>query len=161
MTLPTRLKVALASLLVATSTHSFAAEPKFSDGAIYMATLHTQQFDKMLDFYANKLELPIASQNGEFVEFKAQGLRLSLASYNTLNSFLTSPHLQASRRGTGVGVGFKLASKAEVDSLYQLLAEREVELVAPPTAQPWGEYTAFFSDPDGNIHELVADLPKQ
>ena len=33
--------------------------------------------------------------------------------------------------------------------------------VKPPAKMPWGQYTAFFADPEGNIHELFTDLLEQ
>lgn len=42
----------------------------------------------------------------------------------------------------------------------ELLANGAVA-VQPPDDMPWGQRTAFFADPDGNIHELFADLPAE
>jgi len=32
--------------------------------------------------------------------------------------------------------------------------------VHAPADMPWGQHTAMFADPDGNIHEFFADLPQ-
>ena len=80
-----------------------------------------------------------------------------LPSYKAL-AFLPSDSLKQPRQGSGVGIGFKYATAKEVDSTYQQLIDNGAVPISKPTAQAWGEYTAFFADPDGNIHELVCDI---
>ena len=124
---------------------------------IYMATIHTDNFPEMKSFFKDKMKMEIIRDNGEFVEFQSNGLRLSLASHKTLNSFLHYDSLKGKRTGSGIGIGFKYATPAEVDTAYEDLIANGVQGVAKPEQQSWGEYTAFFADPDGNVHELVAD----
>ena len=143
-------------IMCAIATSGFA-NPALKDSQVYMATLHTQQYQQMYDFYSETLQLPVVADNPGFAEFSVNGLRLSIASYEGLDSFLNSPHLKTNRQGSGVGIGFKLESAAAVDELYAQLKSRNVNFVEGPELKPWGEYTAFFSDPDGNIHELVSD----
>ncbi|SDR48091.1 VOC family protein [Pseudovibrio sp. Tun.PSC04-5.I4] len=123
---------------------------------IYMVTIHTANFPTMKAFFEDKMEMEIVMETGEFVEFSSRGIRLSLASYATLGSFLKSDSLTGERVGSAIGVGFKYVSTADVDAAYADLLAKGVVGVAPPKQQVWGEYTAFFADPDGNIHELVA-----
>ena len=125
--------------------------------SIYMVTIHTDNFAKMKNFYQNVMELKITVENGEFVEFEHRGLRLSLASYRAL-SFLSAESLKVKRAGSGVGIGFKYNSKEIVERRYEELVKRGAVAISSPTAQQWGEYTAFFADPDGNVHELVSDI---
>ncbi|WP_085297586.1 VOC family protein [Cognaticolwellia mytili] len=126
-------------------------------GTIYMVTLHTDNYQKMKEFYKNKLEMSIVNEVGEFIEFRTKGMRLSISSKSNLNSFIPTKSLQDKRSGSGVGVGFKYKSSKDVDLTYEKLLKLGVKFVAKPARQPWGEYTAFFSDPDGNVHELVSD----
>lgn len=139
-----------------TSTANSSASSQLT-GTIYMATIHTDNFAAMKTFYEKTLQLKVINESGEFVEFASQGLRLSLASYKAL-SFLPSDSLKQPRQGSGVGIGFKYATAQEVDSAYQNLISNGAVAVSQPTAQAWGEYTAFFADPDGNVHELVSDI---
>lgn len=46
----------------------------------------------------------------------------------------------------------------EVDTCAATLAERGVEIVSPPTDQPFGHRTVFFRDPDGNVLEIYAEI---
>lgn len=127
-----------------------------SPGTIYMVTIHTDNFPQMKAFFADKMGMNVANEQGEFVEFASDGLRLSLASYAVLGSFLDTDHLRVKRQGSGLGIGFQFDTSGEVDDQAAKLDAAGVTIVAKPAEQPWGDYTAFFSDPDGNIHELVA-----
>jgi catechol 2,3-dioxygenase-like lactoylglutathione lyase family enzyme len=46
----------------------------------------------------------------------------------------------------------------EVDECAQALRDKGVELLHPPTDQPWGHRTLFFRDRDGNVLEIYADI---
>lgn len=129
-----------------------------SPGTIYMVTIHTDNFLEMKAFFADKMEMNIANEQGEFVEFQSDGLRISLASYAVLGSFLDTDHLRVKRQGSGLGIGFRFETSREVDDLTAKLDAAGVIIVAKPAEQPWGDYSAFFSDPDGNIHELVTKI---
>lgn len=142
--------------LVSPNQKAIAAQP--SD-TIYMITIHTDNFEKMRLFYEQTMQFRIISESGEFIEFASQGIRLSLVSYNAL-SFLASESLKQKKVGSGLGIGFKFASKQQVDDRYHTLINKGAVPINAPTAQDWGEYTAFFADPDGNIHELVSDIKK-
>ncbi|KZL13561.1 MULTISPECIES: VOC family protein [unclassified Pseudovibrio] len=135
----------------------FAAQAEVLQPTIYMVTIHTANFPEMKTFFKDKMKMELVSDSGEFVEFQSNGLRLSLASHKTLSSFLDSNSLNGKRTGSGLGIGFKYENPEQVDIAYKALLKNGVKGVAEPAQQPWGEYTAFFADPDGNVHELVAD----
>ena len=54
--------------------------------------------------------------------------------------------------GRFLGVSLQVAN---VVAIYEALAERGVEFVAPPERQPWGGIRAHLRDPDGNVLTLV------
>lgn len=41
----------------------------------------------------------------------------------------------------------------DIDSFYQGLIDRSVDIIQPPQVMPWGQRLCFFSDPDGYIWE--------
>jgi catechol 2,3-dioxygenase-like lactoylglutathione lyase family enzyme len=53
-----------------------------------------------------------------------------------------------------VSVG--LAGAAEVDSVHARVVAAGLEIVHPPTDEPWGVRRFFFRDPDGNVINVVA-----
>ncbi len=137
-------------VIVMSATAALAKAPR-----IYMITIHTVNYEEMKNFYENVMDMKIASESEEFTEFSTEGIRLSLVSHKMLSSFLASKNLGQRGKGSGVGIGFRYDSRNEVDGAFMDLKKKGVIVVAEPTLQPWGEYTAFFEDPDGNIHELV------
>jgi lactoylglutathione lyase len=48
----------------------------------------------------------------------------------------------------------------DCDAEYERLKARGVNFIKPPTTQPWGQRTAYFTDPDGNIWEISHFPPK-
>ncbi len=46
----------------------------------------------------------------------------------------------------------------DVDAEYERLAGLGIEVVKPPTTQPWGVRSAWFRDPDGNLLNLAPRL---
>ena len=133
-----------------------SAESPPAPGSINMITLHTDQYADMRRFYSEQLGMTIVSEIGEFVEFASAGIRLTLTSRAGLNTSVPSASLVNPRSGSAVGIGFYYQTAEEVDQAYEYYTSQEVSFVAAPKQQEWGEYTAFFTDPDGNVHELVA-----
>jgi uncharacterized glyoxalase superfamily protein PhnB len=62
------------------------------------------------------------------------------------------------RSGQCFELAFPLGSPAEVDLAYADIISKGAAPVQPPTNMPWNQRTAFFADPDGNIHELFANM---
>jgi catechol 2,3-dioxygenase-like lactoylglutathione lyase family enzyme len=58
----------------------------------------------------------------------------------------------------GVQIAF-LVSPAEVDQCYEQLVAKGVKILEPPTDQPRGHRTVYFSDPEGNMLEVYAEIP--
>ena len=57
----------------------------------------------------------------------------------------------------GVQLAF-LVSPAEVDQCYEQLLHKGVRILDPPADQPRGHRTVYFSDPEGNILEVYAEI---
>jgi uncharacterized glyoxalase superfamily protein PhnB len=60
--------------------------------------------------------------------------------------------------GTRMGLAFKCASPAEVDSLYQQVLEQGYAGHKQPWDAFWGQRYAVVIDPDGNLIDLFAPL---
>ena len=51
-----------------------------------------------------------------------------------------------------------LVSPVEVDRCYDQLVEQDVKILDPPNDQPRGHRTVYFSDPEGNVLEIYAEI---
>lgn len=56
-----------------------------------------------------------------------------------------------------VQLAFRVAP-GEIDACSRELSAAGVEIVDPPTDQPWGHRTLFFLDPERNLLEIYADI---
>jgi catechol 2,3-dioxygenase-like lactoylglutathione lyase family enzyme len=107
---------------------------------------------RMKTFYRELFAFPVASETETSLAFRAGSLLLALR--------------QRTREYDGQGVRMELpgvqiaflVSPAEVDLCYQQLVEKGVHIVDPPTDQPRGHRTVYFTDPEGNLLEIYAEI---
>lgn len=106
----------------------------------------------MKTFYRDLFSFPIDSESATGLTFRAGSVLLSLRKrtrdYDGCGVRLELP---------GVQLAF-LVSPAEVDACYKELIEKDVEILEPPTDQPRGHRTVYFSDPEGNVLEVYAEI---
>jgi lactoylglutathione lyase len=125
---------------------------------ISLITIVTDQVSEMVEFYTKVLGFEIAGQAGDNVEFHSDGVRFSICSRSIMYS-ITNNHssFREDKKGQNFELAFPLSSHEEVDKAYEEIILKGATPIAPPSNMPWGQRTAFFADPDGNIHELFAD----
>ena len=107
---------------------------------------------RMKTFYRELFAFPVDSESETSLAFRAGSVLLSLR--------------QRTRDYDGQGVrpelpGVQLAflvAPAEVDQCYQQLVAQGVTIVDPPTDQPRGHRTVYFTDPEGNLLEVYAEI---
>jgi len=87
-----------------------------------------------------------------WIEFRIGDNTLALARPSRTASDAPIPIGSASLQ-----LAFKV-SAPEVDQCADELARQGVDLVSPPTNQPFGHRTLFFRDPDGNLLEVYAEI---
>ena len=121
-----------------------------------LVTIFTNDLVKMKTFFNNKMGIPIASENSDYIEFEMDGSRFAIGLRKFMYNTLKDSTYLGERKGAAVGIGFYLPSKEKVDSLYNKMTSNGIVFNQKPTLMPWNEYTAFFKDPDGNIHELIS-----
>jgi catechol 2,3-dioxygenase-like lactoylglutathione lyase family enzyme len=108
-------------------------------------TLWAVNFEEMITFYRDKLELPIEFSDDNFVQFATQGTKLYI------HRMGTAPSL----RDNTVEIHFDVPN---VDVAYDALIQRGVEFEDPPANRPWGARMAAFRDPEGFALEIVGPL---
>ena len=108
-------------------------------------TLWAVNFDELVTFYRDKLNLPVEYSNHNFIQFSTQGTKLYI---HRLGDDLPL-------RNHTVEIHFDVP---DVDDAYQELIKRGVEFEDLPANRPWGVRMAAFRDPEGYSIEIVGPL---
>jgi catechol 2,3-dioxygenase-like lactoylglutathione lyase family enzyme len=108
--------------------------------------------DRMKAFYRDLFAFPVDSESDTGLAFRAGSVLFALRKRTRVyDGSGVRPELP------GVQVAF-LVSPAEVDLCYDQLVAKGVEILEPPTDQPRGHRTVYFSDPEGNMLEIYAEI---
>ncbi|MBN1934551.1 MAG: VOC family protein [Anaerolineae bacterium] len=104
------------------------------------------------DFYQRVLQM--AAEGDEiFATFSTPGANLTLFSVQGMEGMAPG-----SMSGSGAGNCVLEFQVQDVDEEYERLRALDVEVVKPPTTQPWGLRSVWFRDPDGNIVNFYAHV---
>jgi catechol 2,3-dioxygenase-like lactoylglutathione lyase family enzyme len=125
---------------------------------IALITILTNNVPVLRDFYREVLGFEISDDMGEYVEFKSDGVRFAVCSRATMQNATGDESFKQPKSGQSFELAFEVESPEALDELYNGLVARGAKSVQGPETMPWGQRTAFFADPDGNIHELFTDL---
>lgn len=117
-----------------------------------LITIFTENFEQMRNFYSNIIDLVEVNGLDDYVEYKSGGTRFAICTIETMVQF-TDEYKQY-RKGNNFELAFKCESRDSLDRDLKFILDNGGELITMPQVMPWGHYTALFSDPDGNIHEL-------
>lgn len=121
-----------------------------------LVTVWVEDMDPMRCFYQDALGFLVKSDLGTYVEFDSIGVRLALCERSAMSD--RSPAFRDPVRGQRFQLAFRCEGPEKVDEAYLLLRECGAAPVAPPQDTPGGRRVALFADPQGNVHELFADL---
>ncbi len=112
--------------------------------------LITPDVPRLRAFYQCVLDVA-AEGDDVFTTFSTPGAILTLFSTQGLEAMV--PGLMA---GAGTGTCFLEFEVEDVDQDYERLKALAVQVVKPPTTQPWGVRSVWFRDPDGNLVNFYA-----
>lgn len=120
---------------------------------INATVLFVKDFDESVKFYKDILGFsPKEGGDSGFIAFDVAGLDFVLMDLTAGCQMISEDVIQPK---AAVAPRFMLASFLDdTDSAYEQLKSKGVHFIKPPTTQPWGQRTAYFSDPDGNIWEI-------
>lgn len=126
---------------------------KFS---INLLTIWTDNFKVMKDFYSGVLGFIILEELENYVEFENEGVRFAICGRKVMEDL----SIEYKKRADGqvFELAFECENTDKLDKEFDNLLDKGVEIVREPTAMPWGQKTAFFKDPDGNIHEIFSQI---
>jgi predicted enzyme related to lactoylglutathione lyase len=102
------------------------------------------RFPAMARFYRDTLGLTPRSDRPDFINFDWGSVRLSVGVHAALRG--------ASREPLRVMVNLTVT---DIQPVHARLAAAGVVFSRPPEREEWGGWVATFSDPDGNILQLM------
>ena len=126
---------------------------------IALITILADDVPGLVRFYCNTLGFRMKSSDAERVELEHEGVRLAICSRAVLAATTHHPSYGQPRAGQSFALAFPLHTHEELDEAYASITASGATPVQTPVTTPWGQRTAFFADPEGNIHQLFADLP--
>jgi len=109
-------------------------------------------FEAARRFYHHVMGLPIACERAGWIQFQVGDTGLDL---RPLDEKLSDG--RAGRPAVQLGIRVRYD---QIHACYEELKARGVEVLEPPSDQGWGHRTLFFADPEGNLLEMYADLPR-
>src|SRR5262245_51240907 len=110
-----------------------------------------EDLERMKAFYQDVFAFSVEKETPTSLAFRAGSVFLALRKRTRAYD----------GRGAGGSPGVQIAflmSPAEVDLCHKELVDKGVTILDPPKDQPWGHRTLYFSDPEGNILEIYADI---
>lgn len=115
--------------------------------------LFVRNFEACEKFYKDILGLKVKSTDVGFVAFELKGdQELALMNLEVASRMISEEVIQPAKEGLRRTL---LATFVEdTDKTYEELKAKGVEFVKLPATQPWGQRTAYFKDPDGNLWEI-------
>lgn len=129
---------------------------------IALVTILTDDVPRLTAFYRDALGFSIkpGQDLSGYVEFDSAGVRFAVCARSILHQASGHASYTEMRRGHAFELAFPCNSPADVDRAYADILTKGAMSIHAPADMPWNQRTAMFADPDGNIHELFADLPQ-
>lgn len=125
---------------------------------IALITILTDDTPKLAAFYREVLGFSVLQDLGGYVEFESSGVRFAICTHQIMFEATEHPSFHDARSGQAFELAFPCTTPQEVDESYAHIIAKGATPVKAPADMPWRQRAAFFADPDGNIHELFADL---
>ncbi len=123
---------------------------------ISLITIWTDKIEQMKSFYNQVLGFEIENDLGNYVEFKNNGVRFAICLRNVMYGYSNEYNKKAA--GQSFELAFPCKNPNDVDKSFNKLIEMGATPVHEPQDMPWNQRTALFADPDGNIHEIFAEI---
>lgn len=123
---------------------------------INLITIWTNDIEKMRSFYNKVLGFKIKNDLGNYVEFENNGVRFAICMRDVMYDY--SNEYEKKAFGQSFELAFPCEYLSDVDKSFNNLIEMGATSISEPKNMPWNQRTALFADPDGNIHEIFAEI---
>ena len=114
--------------------------------------LITNDVHRLRDFYTRLLDVTPEGDD-TFATFSTGGISLSISSTEIMEKMAPSLTFD-----THAGNCFLEFEVEDVDQEYARVQPLNVEIIKPPTTQPWGLRSVWFRDPQGNKINFFAHV---
>lgn len=119
----------------------------------------TSNIEGMKLFFVEVLNFEVIFEmSGNYVEFAQEGTRFALSTHEVMKNATGNESYDQPKSGQVLELMFRCEDPTDLDNSFAGIVEKGAKPIKPPADMPWGQRTAFFADPDGNIHELFCDL---
>ena len=125
-------------------------------GRIGLITIISGNLPEMKRFYSEVLGFECIEDLGSYVEFRNKGVRFALTTPDVMYEGTEHSTYKENKKGQSFELAFPLPSPDDVGKAYDEITGKGTTPIRAPEMMPWGRMTAFFADPDGNIHELYS-----
>ena len=110
-------------------------------------------------FFRDALGLRAAVVEEHYAAFEGDGVRFAVFSRPGMGANTHDhPDYRMPRSGQAFELNFECADAPAVDDRLAHIRSLGGLVIAEPVRTTWGHYSAFFADPEGNIHSLFAVL---
>lgn len=123
---------------------------------IGLITIVTSNLSVMKDFYQDVLGFECIEELEGYVEFRSEGVRFAITTDDVMYEATKHQSYHENKQGQRLELAFPLPNPDAVSFAYDEIIAKGASPVTPPEMMLWGRMTAFFADPDGNIHELYS-----
>ena len=127
---------------------------------IGLVTVLTNNIQSLKSFYGDILGFSIQTDLGNYVEFDNEGVRFAVCKIEVMKKATNHLSYQEQRKGQSFELAFPVGSPEDVDRTYSEIVAKGATPIKGPEMTPWGRKTAFFADPEGNIHEIYSYKPE-
>ena len=117
-----------------------------------------RDFDKSFKFYQDTLEFKTVTNEKGFAAFKIGDSTLAVLDISMAADMISEEAIQPAKEF--IPRSLFAVFMDDCDAEYERLKAKGVHFIKPPVTQPWGQRTAYFTDPDGNIWE-ISHFPKE
>lgn len=129
------------------------------EARIDLLTVLTDNVPRLVAFYRDVLGMKVRDgqdESGDYVEFEHTGVRFAICARKVLRQVTGDASYDQGHAGHCFELAFPVDIPGDVDREFIRLVEAGAKGVKEPGDTPWGQYAAFFADPDGNIHEIFS-----
>lgn len=123
---------------------------------INLITIWTNDIEDMKNFYNKSLQFKIKNDLGNYVEFESDGVQFAICTIEVMHEY--NSEYEKNTSGQAFELAFPCENPGDVDKSFNKLVKNGAKQVHKPQNMPWNQRTALFADPDGNIHEIFAEI---